>query len=1199
MTPIRTHLATLLISLMLLATTHASVTFAATYYVSTSGSDSANGGSATPWRTIQHAANVMQAGDQVLIADGTYDGFYTTRNGSSGNPIAFIADGDNVVINTNNASTPDIINVEGHDYIEFEGLRVTGGSRSGIRIVEATGNVVRDCNVGPNQKWGIFTAYTPDIQLIDNVCFASVEQHGIYVSNSRVGDDNPVLRGNECYGNGQNGIQLNGDCYAGGDGIIQGAIIDGNLVHDNNWKGFSLISVQNSVIQNNIVFNNGQASAGAGGIHLADEPGCGNPSNDNVVMNNTIIEFVIVAMRLNNNAAGNTVFNNLTIASQVSRTIIDEDGGNSIDPVSNIRLTTTSGLFVDAANNNYRLLPTSQAVDAGAASYNGVDAPATDFEGSSRPSGAGYDVGGDEHAGGGSDTNPPLVSISAPLQGSTVSGSVTVSATASDDVGVAGVQFAVGGATFGPEDNTVPYQAVLNTASVADGPAVLTAQARDTSGNTATSTAVNVTVSNGTGSTGVKPDHPRLFYTPADISRIRALACYDDNGNVIPGCTPTQEWTQFKNWVDDGTTYYKPNAADYIMVHQVTEDDSYATTAINHGNGVIADFSRERSDSYLYVFGPAKDAAMVYDIYYDRLSPAERTNYINYMNQLMTELWNPSNNPYHTWSGWGTQQPGNNYWYSFMMATTYIALALYQENPTQLSLPYDGQTYTDVYDFMQAKLTGQMVPYLNGYGKGGGWHEGTNYRIGSYSHMFEMFMVLRNAGDTDYFTAIDFVKESLYWQLYILQPGFGVIYPGGDLARESSMSVSTFDREIMLLIAEGLKGSVESQYAQWWLDNVFTSVAGGWQFAYGLEFFLNQPLPSRDFRELPLGYRAEGLDFVNSRSSWNDDAVSVSFISTDWIESHQHKDQNSFVIYRDDWQAVDAATYSHTGIIQETHTQNSFLIDDYGQREGRGTGDITKYELTDDYSYVVGDATDAYYAGYKSQGAPALLSHFERELVHAFPNVVVVCDRITPVNSGSEVKYLFHSRYNPSISGNLITASQDDGKIFHRTLSPPANYNTIAEYHGTNGVLSSYRVEITPQSTTANHVWVSVMYLGPASMTSMPATELVSSENNNMLGAKVDVGGEDAVFMFSTDPGGAAPQSVIYEVGFAPRTDHNLMDLKPSTEYRVSTAMNGDNLVIHVSEGAGRMTSDQGVLRFTTGNHTRLASGGQAPPARR
>src|SRR5689334_9873609 len=48
-------------------------TQAATYYVSTTGSDNNNGTSlSTPWRTINKAAQTMVAGDTVYIRGGTY-----------------------------------------------------------------------------------------------------------------------------------------------------------------------------------------------------------------------------------------------------------------------------------------------------------------------------------------------------------------------------------------------------------------------------------------------------------------------------------------------------------------------------------------------------------------------------------------------------------------------------------------------------------------------------------------------------------------------------------------------------------------------------------------------------------------------------------------------------------------------------------------------------------------------------------------------------------------------------------------------------------------------------------------------------------------------------------------------------------------------------------------------------------------------
>jgi hypothetical protein len=94
------------------------------------------------------------------------------------------------------------------------------------------------------------------------------------------------------------------------------------------------------------------------------------------------------------------------------------------------------------------------------------------------------------------DTVPPSVSVTAPAGGTTVSGSTTISATASDNVGVAGVQFMVDGVFLGPEQTAAPYSVAWNTVNATNGSHVLTAMARDASGNVTTSAAVTVTVAN-------------------------------------------------------------------------------------------------------------------------------------------------------------------------------------------------------------------------------------------------------------------------------------------------------------------------------------------------------------------------------------------------------------------------------------------------------------------------------------------------------------------------------------------------------------------------------------------------------------------------------------------------------------------------------------------------------------------------------
>jgi hypothetical protein len=97
---------------------------------------------------------------------------------------------------------------------------------------------------------------------------------------------------------------------------------------------------------------------------------------------------------------------------------------------------------------------------------------------------------------GSADATPPTVSITAPASGATLAGTVTVTAAAGDDVGVAGVRFTLDGQTLGSEDTAAPYSLSWDTTTAANGSHTLSAVARDAAGNTTTAAAVAVTVQN-------------------------------------------------------------------------------------------------------------------------------------------------------------------------------------------------------------------------------------------------------------------------------------------------------------------------------------------------------------------------------------------------------------------------------------------------------------------------------------------------------------------------------------------------------------------------------------------------------------------------------------------------------------------------------------------------------------------------------
>ena len=95
----------------------------------------------------------------------------------------------------------------------------------------------------------------------------------------------------------------------------------------------------------------------------------------------------------------------------------------------------------------------------------------------------------------------PTATLTAPANGATVSGTVAVTANASDNIGLDRVEFLLDGALLG-SDATAPYAYSWNSAAASNGAHALQARAVDLAGNTGSSAPVNVTVSGGTGGGG-------------------------------------------------------------------------------------------------------------------------------------------------------------------------------------------------------------------------------------------------------------------------------------------------------------------------------------------------------------------------------------------------------------------------------------------------------------------------------------------------------------------------------------------------------------------------------------------------------------------------------------------------------------------------------------------------------------------------
>ncbi|WP_395851944.1 Ig-like domain-containing protein [Cystobacter fuscus] len=151
------------------------------------------------------------------------------------------------------------------------------------------------------------------------------------------------------------------------------------------------------------------------------------------------------------------------------------------------------------------------------------------------------------------DVTPPTAVLTAPASNATLRGTVTMTATADDDIGVAKVEF-YDGQTLVGTDTSAPYSVSWNTAGLADGTHTLTAKAYDGVGLTGTSVGVTVIVDNTAPTASITS--PRATYvqgtvqvtaTASDNQSIAKVEFYD--GATLLGTDTTAPYSMSWNTV--------------------------------------------------------------------------------------------------------------------------------------------------------------------------------------------------------------------------------------------------------------------------------------------------------------------------------------------------------------------------------------------------------------------------------------------------------------------------------------------------------------------------------------------------------------------------------------------------------------------------------------------------------------------------
>ncbi|MGD9497479.1 MAG: heparinase II/III family protein [Armatimonadota bacterium] len=235
---------------------------------------------------------------------------------------------------------------------------------------------------------------------------------------------------------------------------------------------------------------------------------------------------------------------------------------------------------------------------------------------------------------------------------------------------------------------------------------------------------------------------------------------------------------------------------------------------------------------------------------------------------------------------------------------------------------------------------------------------------------------------------------------------------------------------------------VQTLYPEFWPDRY-------WGFTPPLLTRMELAPPALDPGRLPHARHFEAMGQVFMRSGSGEDDTYASFTAGGILSQHRHYDNLNFCIFRKGFLAIDSGTrVGNAEQLQNYYAQtvahNCVLIDmpgeavspywngtvhvqEGGQYKQIGSR-VVAFETNDQYSYVGGDATEAY--------RPEKCELCLRQFVFVYPEHFVVFDRVRSTRPEFTKRWLLHTAREPRIDGPTIVADQEEGRIFCRTLLP-------------------------------------------------------------------------------------------------------------------------------------------------------------------
>jgi hypothetical protein len=506
---------------------------------------------------------------------------------------------------------------------------------------------------------------------------------------------------------------------------------------------------------------------------------------------------------------------------------------------------------------------------------------------------------------------------------------------------------------------------------------------------------------------GLRKVHPRLLFTPEDISELRKLA--QDEGRdffqqlerYLKVCKAPEEKEFLTNSTDAQRhgLWRMPTAA----IHYVLTDEQNSFDRTLGYMKMLLELEHweegEEADSGMGAANMLIGAAIAFDCLYNDLNPGFRRDFRSKLLTQARKMYYLGHLHKAGGPGYWKQDPQNNHRWHRNAGLSLAILAVADDE-------------ADDDDWLLSKTLGELEFVARWLPEDGTSHEGASYMVFGGGHLVLSFDAADRCLGTD-FLGHSFFKETVSFRMQTTAPGFNDVFCYGDCAGFGGYSNYLFrciSRHRLEDHLDGVLKIMDKQQDAFWL--------GWWSLIW-----YDPTVPRGTIENLPKARFFDDLGLGFIRDGWSESNVAVMLKcgpyggyqlqkyrqqhDNTYINiAHDDPDANTFLIYADGGMLADYDPYGQPKL---TSSHNTILVNGKGQRH-RGEGwtqpisgmadmaFLTTWKTTDRAVVMEGEAGNAYDD----------LSCYRRSLIWVPEGYILILDEIRAYEAG-EITWLIQS----------------------------------------------------------------------------------------------------------------------------------------------------------------------------------------------